>query len=188
MSERTSEQHKKIHPYKFTMWIALGSIIMAFAGLTSAVIVKKQQAGWVSFTMPTIFLYSTIIMLASSATIFLATKAFKKRQMPSYRILISITTLLGILFCITQVLGFKQLTAMGLNVKSTTSASFIYVIAGLHMAHIVGGIVALIIMFLRAYSTKYKTYSSTGLEVIGTYWHFVDFLWLYLYIFLRYII
>jgi cytochrome c oxidase subunit III len=188
MSKKVSEQRKKIHPYKFTMWIALGSIVMAFAGLTSAVIVKKQQAGWVSFPMPDIFLYSTIIILASSVTLLLATNAFKKRQMPTYRTLVTITTILGVLFCVTQVMGFNQLSAMGLNVKSTPSASFIYVIAGLHLAHIIGGIIALLIMFLRAYSTKYKTYSATGLEVIGTYWHFVDFLWLYLYIFLRYII
>jgi cytochrome c oxidase subunit III len=187
-----SAQRKRIHPHKFTLWIALASIVMAFAGLTSAVIVKREQAGWQSFEMPKMFLISTIVIVLSSVTIFLALKAFKKRLMPTYRWLITITAVLGILFIITQIIGFSQLKQMGYDLgagkPTTQSASFLYVIAILHMLHVVGGIIALIVIFFRAYSRKYKTYSSTGLEIAATYWHFVDILWIYLYFFLMYII
>jgi cytochrome c oxidase subunit III len=177
-----------IHPHKFTMWIAMGSMVMAFAGLTSSVIVRSNQPNWTTFAMPKMFLISTIVIIISSLTMHLTVRAFKKREMPTYRILITITALLGIAFFITQYLGFAALNKQGLDIKSTNSASYIYVIALLHMLHVAGGIVALVVTFLKAYSTKVKVYNSVGIEIVATYWHFVDILWIYLYLFLLFII
>src|ERR1700709_1297714 len=93
-------QRKKIHPHKFTLWVAIGSIIMMFAGLTSAYIVKSNQASWQSIVIPKIFWYSTVIILVSSLTIQMALRAFKDREMNRYRTLVAVTTVLGILFIV----------------------------------------------------------------------------------------
>ena len=97
-----SAQQKKIHPYKFNMWLGLAGIIMMFAGLTSAYIVKRSQPGWESFTLPRIFSYSTLVILVSSVTMQVALRAFKAHQMGKYRLFLATTAVLGILFSILQ--------------------------------------------------------------------------------------
>ncbi len=177
-------QRNKIHPHKFTLWVGIGSILMMFAGLTSAYIVKKNQANWVSFDLPNAFWYSTAVIIMSSLTIFMATKAFKERAMPKYKALVATTLALGVLFIILQLIGFRQLWHAGVTLTANVSYSFLYVIVGLHAAHVIGGIIALIIMSLKAFSSKIRNYSPVPVELIGTYWHFVDILWVYLLIFL----
>src|SRR5215475_6599264 len=100
-----TQQRKRIHPHKFTLWVAIGSIIMMFAGLTSAYIVKREQPGWTTFEIPKTFWFSTAVILLSSLTIQMALKAFKEREMRRYRNLISLTALLGIVFVILQWIG-----------------------------------------------------------------------------------
>jgi cytochrome c oxidase subunit 3 len=105
---------------------------------------------------------------------------------------------LGILFGVLQFTGFYQLyhhlqqvriNGQVLNELSTVrvngnpSESFLFVIAGLHLAHLLGGIIALLIVFFRAFRTRVKLYNATGLEIVATYWHFVDVLWIYLFVF-----
>src|SRR5262245_2542828 len=107
--EVVSTQRNRIHPHKFTLWVAIGSIVMMFAGLTSAYIVKRDQPNWTSFEMPVIFWYSTGAILLSSLTIQLALKNFKDREMRRYRTLMLVTMLLGISFVAFQYLGFRQL-------------------------------------------------------------------------------
>src|SRR5882762_788558 len=92
---KVNEQRKKIHPHKFTLWVALGSIVMMFAGLTSAYIVKRDQPNWTTFFIPRAFWYSTAVILVSSLTVQMALKAFKDREMVHYRNLITLTTVLG---------------------------------------------------------------------------------------------
>jgi len=182
-----SEQNKKIHPHKFTLWVGIGSMIMMFAGLTSAYIVKRDQPGWTSFQMPRIFWYSTVLILASSLTIQMAVKAFKEREMLRYRYLLSTSAFLGISFITLQWFGFKQIWNAGVHLKGSGAGQFLYVIAGLHALHVLGGVIALLIMISRAFSRKIRTYNGTPIEVASTYWHFVDFLWLYLFIFFLWI-
>ena len=179
-----TEQKTRLNPLKFALWIALGSIVMMFAGLSSAYIVKRSQANWLTYDIPVIFWYSTAVILVSSLTIFLARKAFKKRQMQQYKTWLAITTFLGIVFVLLQYFGFVQLWNSGITITRNVSFSFLYVIVSLHALHVLGGVVALIIAFLKSYSTKRKTYSTMSIDLINTYWHFVDFLWIYLLIFL----
>src|SRR6201986_5414778 len=113
--ESVNEQRKKIHPHKFTLWVALGSIIMMFAGLTSAYVVKRDQPGWTSFFIPRAFWYSTAVFVTSSLTIQMALKAFKDREMMRYRNLMSLTGVLGILFVVLQWIGFRTLWDSGIN-------------------------------------------------------------------------
>lgn len=181
-----SAQQNRIHPYKFNMWLGLAGIIMMFAGLTSAYIVKRSQPGWESFTLPRIFSYSTLVILASSVTIQVAVKAFKAHRMAKYRLLFAVTSLLGVAFVALQVSGFYQFEELGMKmtgIGSNPAYSFVLAIAGLHIVHVLGGVVALLVIFLKAFSAKKRNYDSTPVEIVATYWHFVDILWVYIFIF-----
>jgi cytochrome c oxidase subunit 3 len=184
MADMVMKERNRIHPHKFTLWLGIGSIVMMFAGLTSAYIVKKNQANWVSFDLPTVFWVSTLLILASSLTIMMALKNFRTRYMQRYRILLGLTWILGILFIGTQFIGFRDLWAKGITLQASVSYSFLYVIVGLHAVHVLGGVIALTVMLIRSFSSKVKNYSVVPVELVSTYWHFVDLLWIYLLIFL----
>lgn len=178
------EKKQRLHPHKFTLWVAIGSILMMFAGLTSAYIVKRNQANWQTFNLPVAFWYSTVVILASSFTIMLALRSFKERAMSKYRMLMLVTMLLGAVFIVLQFIGFQQLWHKGITLQANVSYSFLYVIVGLHALHVIGGVIALIVMSLLAFSIKKRNYSTVPVEVMSTYWHFVDILWIYLLVFL----
>jgi cytochrome c oxidase subunit 3 len=180
---KVNEQRKKIHPHKFTLWVALGSIVMMFAGLTSAYIVKRDQPGWTTFPIPRAFWYSTAMILVSSVTVQMALKAFKEREMMKYRNLITLTAFLGVGFVVLQWQGFKSIWNSGVTLKGSGGGQFLYIIAGLHALHVLGGIIALIILFIKAFASKVRRYNSIPIELMSTYWHFVDLLWIYLFIF-----
>ncbi len=179
-----TDQRKKIHPHKFTLWIAIGSITMMFAGLTSAYIIKRNQPNWLEFDLPITFWYSTAAIVTSSITVWLAVRAFRSGEMAKYRKLLIATFLLGILFVSLQIIGFIQLWNQGITLTKNVSISFLYPIVGLHALHVIGGIIALLVMFLKAFSRRQKTYSAVPVEMMSTYWHFVDLLWIYLLFFL----
>jgi cytochrome c oxidase subunit 3 len=178
------KKNNKIHPHKFTLWVGIGSILMMFAGLTSAYIVKRNQANWSSFEIPMLFWISTLAIVLSSLTLYLASKSFKERMMSRYRSLIAATLFLGVVFITLQFFGFMQLWNEGLTLQRNVAYSFLYVIVGLHGLHVIGGVIALLVMSLKAFSKKTRIYSSVPVELISTYWHFVDVLWVYLLIFL----
>jgi len=182
-----NEQRKKIHPHKFAMWIGIGSIIMMFAGLTSAYIVKRDQPGWTTFDIPRSFWYSTFAILISSLTMQMALKSFIEREMQKYKTLIAATLFLGVLFIVLQLISFRQIWNSGVTLKGSGAGQFLYVIAGLHALHVLGGIIALLVTFIKAFAAKRRSYSSVPLEVVTTYWHFVDVLWIYLFIFFLWI-
>lgn len=178
-----TQQRKKIHPHKFTLWVAIGSMLMMFAGLTSAFIVKSNQVGWQTITLPRVFWISTAVIVASSITMQVALRSFKQRIMNQYRLMIGMTLLLGIAFIVLQWLGFQQLWEQRITFKGSGAGQFLYVIFGLHGLHLIGGIIALTVMFIKAFVGRIKLYSSVPVDVLATYWHFVDLLWIYLLVF-----
>lgn len=180
-----SAQKKKIHPHKFTLWVAIASILMMFAGLTSAFIVKSNLVGWRDIKMPNIFWVSTAVIVGSSLTIQMALRAFRQREMKNYRSLMGLTVVLGAVFVVLQWLGFKELwEQQNITFRGVSGAGqFLYVIFGLHALHVIGGVIALIVLFGKAFLGKTKVYSSVPVEVASTYWHFVDILWIYLLLF-----
>ncbi len=182
-----TEQRKKIHPHKFIMWVAIGSIVMMFAGLTSAYIVKSNQAEWTEVVMPKMFWFSTAVILCSSLTMQMALRSFKQREMRQYRLLIASTFILGLAFVLFQWIGFRQLWDEHITFKGSGAGQFLYVVFGLHALHVLGGVIALMIIFSKAFFGKIKLYSSVPVEVAATYWHFVDLLWVYLFIFFLWI-
>lgn len=157
-----------------------------FAGLTSAYIVKRAQANWALLEIPSAFWISTVVILTSSVTIYLAGKAFEGRQMLKYRRLLGITALLGTIFLVLQIAGFASLAGQDIKLVgagSNASFSFLLAIASLHGLHVLGGVIALIVMYVRSRSAKLRNYSTVPIEVAATYWHFVDLLWIYLIVF-----
>jgi cytochrome c oxidase subunit 3 len=179
----SEKQRQKMHPHKFTLWVAIGSIVMMFAGLTSAFIVKSNQTNWKTVSLPTAFWVSTAVIVISSLTLQMALRSFKQREMNKYRSLMGITMILGVAFVILQWIGFQDLWAQNITFKGAGAGQFLYVIFGLHALHVIGGIITLIVMFIKAFVGKVKLYSSVPIEVMAIYWHFVDILWIYLLLF-----
>ena len=186
MSTLTTNEPQRIHPHRFIMWIAIGSIVMMFAGMTSAYIVKKNQGNWLAFELPVVFWYSTAVILASSLTIYLANVALKSGKLVPYKLLITITSILGVLFVKMQWTGFQDLEMRGIaliGTQSNSSSSFLFIITGMHMLHVLGGVIALIVLFFRSFWIKKDQISLVPVQTVSTYWHFVDILWIYLFIF-----
>ncbi|MEI6582888.1 MAG: cytochrome c oxidase subunit 3 [Chitinophagia bacterium] len=189
MSTQNSSS-SRIHPQKFTLWVAMASIIMMFAGFTSAYIVKMNEGSWLKFQLPNIFWLSTVIILLSSLTLHLAGKSFKAREMTRYRQLITVTAVLGLAFILCQYFGFRSLEKQGIELigqRSNSAASYLLVITGMHMLHVLGGIIAIAVILFLAYNGKVKNYSPLPLELTTIYWHFVDVLWIYLFIFYHFV-
>lgn len=181
---------QKIHPHKFIMWVAIGGIVMMFAGLTSAYIVKKNQSSWLQFDLPIELFYSTAVIVLSSITMFLSVRAIRAGKMNQYKTMITVTAVLGFAFLLLQYLGFKDLQAKNIamvGARSNSAASFLFVITFLHMIHVLGGVTALIVFWVKAKSKKITENSVVSVEILGTYWHFVDLLWIYLFLFYNWI-
>ncbi len=180
----TNDQHKKLHPHKFVLWVAIASIIMMFAALTSAFIVKSNYTGWRTIVVPGIFWVSTVIIMSSSLTMYLASKAFRNREMKKYRMYMAATLGLGLLFLLCQATGFIQLWQENVRFRgSSGEGQFFYAIAGLHALHVIGGVIAIAVMLIRSVTGKVKSYGTVPVEVMSIYWHFIDILWVYLMIF-----
>jgi len=172
---------------KMMLLFSLLSITMTFAGLTSAYIVSKARPDWLKdFELPDYFIISTLIILASSITMWLAKKNVKKKLVSKTSFWIAITFLLSIFFFLSQFLGFQELINKGYyftGAQSTVTTSFLYVLALLHLVHVFAGVIVLIVVFVNNKSKKYND-ETLGFELAETFWHFLGFLWLYLFVFL----
>lgn len=183
-----------VHPHKFNLWLAIVSMVMLFAAFTSAYIVKRHDINnWIAIELPQIFTYSTTVILISSLFMHSAYIAFKRNNIFLYRLFITITFALGATFLVLQIDGWEALTHSGITLAGNPSGSFIYVISGAHFLHVAGGVIALLVFSIRSF-TSYRTSVDTlivnintdkqrGVELMTTYWHFVDILWIYLFIF-----
>lgn len=179
-------RRSKIHPKKFALYAACTSITMMFVALTSAYIVRQAAGNWLEFRMPDVFLISTVAIILSSITLHAAYLAFKKGNTTLYKGGLAVTLILGIVFLILQYQGWIALQEIGIDLVGNPSGSFVYVISGLHAAHIIGGIAALIIACLHAFMLPHKVTPKRKLrfELTLSYWHFVDLLWVYLLLFM----
>lgn len=175
----------KIHPLKFALWIGCASIMMMFAAFTSAYIVRHAVGNWLEFRLPDVFFVSTAVILVSSMTLHGAYLAFKKGNEKRYKSLLVISAILGIAFIVLQYQGWMAMQSIGIMLDGNPSGSFIYVISGVHAAHVLGGIAAIIMAILHAFALPFEVTDTRKLrfELTLTYWHFVDFLWLYLLLF-----
>ncbi|MGB3531835.1 MAG: cytochrome c oxidase subunit 3 [Saprospiraceae bacterium] len=171
-----------IHPQKFALWAAFASIAMMFAALTSAYVVRRGAGNWLEYQIPKIFFVSTIVLLGSSLSIHRSYTSFLAGKEKEYKLLLVATFILGLVFCSLQYMGWSTLQAHGIEVSGNPSGSFFYVISGLHVAHVLGGIVALIMALIHAFMLPFKVTELRRhrFELVCHYWHFVDILWIYL--------
>ncbi len=179
-------RRNKIHPKKFALYVACASIMMMFAAFTSAYIVRQSAGNWLEFPMPSLFYVNTGVIILSSITLHASYLSFKRGNPTLYRGLLIITLLLGFAFLALQYEAWQQMVAIGVELTTNPSGSFVYVISGMHAAHILGGIGALVIALIHAFALKYEVREGRKLrfELTLTYWHFVDLLWIYLLLFL----
>ena len=185
--EKNELRKKHRRARKMMLLFSLLSITMTFAGLTSAYIVSKARPDWLKdFELPDYFIISTLIILASSITMWLAKKNIKKKLISKTSFWIAITFLLSIFFFLSQFLGFQELINKGYyftGAQSTVTTSFLYVLALLHLVHVFAGVIVLIVVFVNNKNKKYND-ETLGFELAETFWHFLGFLWLYLFVFL----
>ena len=182
--EKQPSETLAMDPIKFILWLFLVSIIMLFASQTSAYLVRRAEGNWLEFEMPKIFWYSTGVLLMSSLAMQWAYFSAKKDMFKQLKIAISITFVLGLLFLWMQFEGWKQLVAMNVYFVGNPSGSFFYVFTGLHGFHIISGLIVLSMGLIAAFKLNVHSKNLRRIQICTTYWHFLDLLWLYLFVFL----
>jgi cytochrome c oxidase subunit 3 len=187
LTQGTFDQKNK-RAKKMMLWFGIVSLVMSFGGLTSAFIVSSTREDWlVDFSLPGAFQISTGLILLSSVLLYFAKVTLTKGQHKNTTLLLVATLLLGIGFIYSQVVGFGQIIAQGYNFTGPTSnitMSYIYIIAVVHILHVVVGLICLFAVIINHLKQKYSKENKLGFDLASTFWHFVDVLWIYLFFFL----
>ena len=184
-------QEKKARAKKMMLWFGIISLIMSFMGWTSAFLVSKSRPDWLKdFQLPDAFIISTIIIVVSSFSFIAAKKTLKQGNRQGTTLWLLITLILGMAFIIFQLKGFNEIINMGYHWTGPTSnvkVSYIYLIAVVHILHVVAGLICLIVVIYNHFKLKYNAENLLGFELAATFWHFVDILWVYLFLFLYFV-
>ncbi|HBH21927.1 MAG TPA: cytochrome oxidase subunit III [Cytophagales bacterium] len=178
------KQILSMHPQKFALWLFIVSVMMMFAALTSAYIVKQADNNWLLFDMPDAFVYTSIVIVLSSVTMHWAYLSAKKDNIPQAKAAVLSTFVLGIIFLIGQYQSWSELVEMDVYFVGNPAGSFIYVLTGLHGLHLISALIFLFIVFIAVFRYKVHSKRLNRIEMCTTYWHFLGGLWLYLYFFL----
>ena len=187
MAQMQQQEDKlALGPKKFNMWIFIFTSFMFFAALTSGFIVYSGGRGHgINMVLPSAFMYSTITIVISSITMFMASKAAKALQFDKQRLYLILTLVLGILFFAIQLYGWGQMIKMGVYfINNNASQSFIYVFTAMHLIHIIAGLLLLANTLRGSYKNIPQVKNLFGMEMSSIFWHFVDIIWIYLYVFL----
>ncbi|MEP2277782.1 cytochrome c oxidase subunit 3 [Maribacter sp.] len=186
-----TEAEKNARAKKMMLWFGIISLLMGFAGWTSAYIVSSSREDWSSdVALPDSFLYSTIVIIISSISYILAKKAIKDGENASGTKWLWITLGLGVLFIFLQFSGFSQMVAEGYYFTGPTSSikvSYIFLIAMVHVVHVVAGMISLLVVLYNQNKGKYSKENYLGVTLGATFWHFLDFLWVYLVLFMFFV-
>ncbi|WP_349352681.1 MULTISPECIES: heme-copper oxidase subunit III [unclassified Flagellimonas] len=176
---------------KMMLWFGIVSLIMGFAGWTSAYIVSSKREDWVSdLDLPSAFYISTAIIVLSSITYLLAKKAVSKDNQKMGTLFLVVTFVLGIAFISLQFVGFSQMLENGYYFTGPTSnikMSYVFLLAAVHIAHVVAGLISLSVVLVQQLRNKYTPENMLGLELGATFWHFLDFIWVYLILFMYFV-
>ena len=176
--------------YRIGMWVALGSILMLFAALTSALIVRQTPAlnggvrDWVPIEVPPVMWINTAVLLISSVTFEIARRSLNANKFERLRLWLTITTLLGIAFLVGQVVAWRGLAAQGIYINTHPHSSFFYLLTSLHGLHLLGGVLALSWVTAAALRLRISVKKRLAIGVTSIYWHFMDGLWVYLFVLL----
>mgnify|MGYP001354957324 FL=1 len=172
------------------LWVSMISMVMFFAGLTSAYVISMRRDDWVTFELPDAFYISTVLIILSSITISISQRLIKKEKRELSIAFLLITFALGITFVWQQYAGFEDLRSAGLfftGPTSTVSTSFIIGITLMHALHVFAGIIVLLVVIYNHFNHKYTSDDLLGFELGAIFWHFIDVLWIYLFFFFYFI-
>ncbi|MEB2781788.1 cytochrome c oxidase subunit 3 [Algoriphagus persicinus] len=178
------DQPIAMHPKKFALWLFLVTIVMIFAALTSAYIVRQSEGNWLEYDLPSIFWVTSGIVVVSSICLHYAYTAAKKDNLAGLRAGLSLAVLFGVAFLVGQWYSWVALVDANVFFVGNPSGSFLYVFTGLHAVHLISGVIFLIIVLISTYRYKVHSKSMDTLEMATTFWHFLSALWLYLFMFL----
>lgn len=183
----TDKQKINFQPKKFNMWLFMITSFMLFAAFTSGFIVYSQGSAdkGIKIILPNAFIFSTIVILLSSGTMYLAFRAAKQLQLSKQKQFLWLTLALGVVFFCLQFYAWSTLVKMGVYlINPNASQSFIYIFTGVHLVHILAGLIMVINSLIRSYKNSPQVRMLFSLEMTSIFWHFVDILWIYLYVFL----
>ena len=190
METMSIDEHKARtdRSYKLLLLVSMVSMIMVFAGLTSAFVVSKSRDDWMKdFQLPSAFFWSTAVIIISSLTFHLSKVAIRKNDQKLTSVWLLVTLALGGLFVFLQFKGFEQIVADGhyfTGAASNVTTTFLFVLAVVHLLHLFAGIFSLLIIIFKHFKLKYNSSQYLGIELGVMFWHFLDLLWLYLFLFL----
>jgi cytochrome c oxidase subunit III len=179
-----AEQPIAMHPKKFALWLFIVTVVMIFASLTSAYIVRQSEGNWLEFDLPEIFWYNSAIILLSSITLHWAYMSAKKDDLAKVRSGMILTSILGAIFLIGQWYSWGALVDRDVFFVGNPAGSFLYVFTGLHALHLISGVIFLIIVLISSFRYQVHSKNMDTMEMCVTYWHFLGGLWLYLFMFL----
>lgn len=184
--EQEPEETLSMNPRKFILWLFIVSIIMLFAAMTSAYLVRRAEGNWLEYEIPAVFSYSTVVLIVSSLTMHWAYWAAKKDNFNTLKIAITITFVAGIAFLYMQFQGWVALVDQKVFFVGNPAGSFLYVFTGLHAFHLISGLFVLLFALKASFQLRIHAKSLDQIEIAAAYWHFLDILWLYLFLFLIY--
>lgn len=186
-----TEKEKRARSRKMMLWFGIVSLIMGFAGLTSAYIVSSKREDWLdNIALPQAFYLSTAIIIVSSITYLVARNFIKKNNQKSATLVLGVTFALGIAFIVIQFLGFSEMLGSGYYFTGPTSnikMSYVFLIAFVHIVHVVAGLISLLVVFIQQIRGKYTSENMLGFQLGETFWHFLGFLWIYLILFMYFV-
>ncbi|TRX61735.1 cytochrome oxidase subunit III [Fulvivirga sp. M361] len=178
------QKQLSMHPKKFALWLFIITVIMIFAALTSAYIVRQGEGNWMVFELPMELWVTSGIILMSSITMHWGYLAAKRDELEKVKLAVGITTFLGVAFLVGQFYVWGALVDNNVFLVGNPSGSFLYILSGLHGLHLVSGVIFLIIVLISTFKYKVHSKNMTRMQMCATYWHFLDALWIYLFIFL----
>lgn len=164
------------------VWALLATLSMLFAGFTSAYLVRRAATDWQRISLPAILWWNTGLLLSSSVTLEVARTYLRRWRTGALKRWLLATALLGLAFLLGQLFAWRQLAAQGVYVPTSPHSSFFYMLTGVHGVHLLGGILALGYALRRVWRAGWTPADATALNLCATYWHFVDGLWLYLFV------
>ncbi len=187
-----TEELKLRRAKKMMLWFGIVSLGMSFAGLTSAYVVSKERGDWLeNLQIPHAFLYSLVVIVVSSVTMEMAKRAVQKEKQSKGLLLLISTFVLGITFVVLQYVGFAEIyNDFGYaftGATSNISYSFIFLIVVVHISHVIAALISLLVVIYNHFKQQYKNGKSLGIELAATFWHFVDILWIYLFLFFYFV-
>lgn len=188
--QKLFEENQSRRAKKMMLWFGIISLSMSFAGLTSAYVVSSERKDWLTdFQIPQAFYISLVAIVLSSITIHFAKRAIQIQNNKKGMLLLLSTFVLGVVFVVLQFIGFSQIIENGYyftGSESSITTSFIYLVVLMHLAHILVGLICLLVVIVNHSNKKYNN-KTLGVELVTTFWHFVDILWIYLFLFFYFV-